>query len=162
MSAAKFLLFPAGQPHNAYIKLFCSKILCSMLVGQPAGKIGIGSVSTAGEMWIVSAQRVLRCPTLVCDDLHSVCGKNRQPVRVKRCFLPCKPTDPFPNVRGQVPAFSRRTATQCLHQALLQQNPVQYARRRVCGKNRDRFRLKKLFCLSCKSTNLNRNLLQQT
>ncbi|OLP92779.1 hypothetical protein AK812_SmicGene25366 [Symbiodinium microadriaticum] len=42
--AAKFMLFPARQPHNAYIKLFYSKILCSMLVGQPAGKIGIGSV----------------------------------------------------------------------------------------------------------------------
>ena len=42
--AALSLLFPARQPHNAYIKLFYSKIPCSMLVGQPAGKIGIGSV----------------------------------------------------------------------------------------------------------------------
>ena len=48
-----------------------------------------------------------------------------------------------PNLRGQVPAFSRVTATQCVYQALLQQNPVQYARRPTCGKNRDRFRVKK-------------------
>ena len=48
--------------------------------------------------------------------------KNRQPVCVKRFLLPCKPTDPFPflfsNVRGQVPASSRATATQCVYQGL--------------------------------------------
>ena len=47
------------------------------------------------------------------------------------------------------------TTTHLAYQAPLQQNPVQYARQRVCGKNRDRFRLKKPFCLPCKSTNLN-------
>ena len=46
-------------------------------------------------------------------------------------------------MRGQVPACSRTTATQCVYQALLQQNPVQYARRPTCGKNRDPFRVKK-------------------
>ena len=46
-------------------------------------------------------------------------------------------------MRGQVAAFSCTTATQCVCQALLQQNPVQYARRPTCGKNRDRFRVKK-------------------
>ena len=76
--------------------------------------------------------------------------------------LPCMPTNPCPDMRGHVPAFSRATVTQCVYQALLQQNPVQYARRRVCGKNRDRFRLKKPFCLSCEPTNLNPNILQQT
>ena len=58
----------------------------------------------------------LRLLDPVCDDLHSVCGQNRQPVRVER-FLPCKPTDPFPvffpNVRSHVSAFSRAIATQC-------------------------------------------------
>ena len=53
------------------------------------------------------------------------------------------PTNPCPDKRGQVPAFSRTTATQCVYQAPLQQNPVQYARRPTCGKNRDRFRVKK-------------------
>ena len=87
--AAKFLLFPARQPHNAYIKLFYSKILCSMLVGQPAGKKS-----------------------------------------------------------GSVPCEETITATHLACQALLQQYPVQYARRRVCGKSRDRFRLKNHFvCL---------------
>ena len=39
--------------------------------------------------------------------------------------------------------FSCTTATQCVFQALLHQNPAQYARRPTCGKNRDRFRVKK-------------------
>ena len=63
---------------------------------------------------------------------------------------------------GSVPCEETITATHLAYQALLQQIPVQYARRRVSGKNRDRFRLKKPFCLSCKPTNLNPNLLQQT
>ena len=63
---------------------------------------------------------------------------------------------------GLIPCEETITATHFAYQTLLQQNPVQYARRRVCGKNRDRFRLKKPFCLSCKPTNLNPNLLQQT
>ena len=63
---------------------------------------------------------------------------------------------------GLVPYEETITATHLAYQALLQQSPVQYARRRVCGKNRDRFRLKKPFCSSCKPTNLNPNILQQT
>ena len=39
--------------------------------------------------------------------------------------------------------FPARQPQQCVYQALLQQNPVQYARRPTCGKNRDRFRVKK-------------------
>ena len=41
---AKFPLFPARQPPNPYIKLFCSEILRSMLVGRFAEKTGNGSV----------------------------------------------------------------------------------------------------------------------
>ena len=37
---AKFPLFPARQPPNAYIKLFCSEILRTMLVGGFAEKPG--------------------------------------------------------------------------------------------------------------------------
>ena len=84
---------------------------------------------------------------ILCATIFIRSAKKRQPVRVERFLLPCKPTDPspflFPNLRGQVPAFSRATVTQCVYQALLQQNPVQYARRPTCGKNRDRFRVKK-------------------
>ena len=63
---------------------------------------------------------------------------------------------------GSVPCEETITATDLAYQALSQQNPVQYARRRVCGNHRDRFHLKKPLCLSCKPTNLNPNLLQQT
>ena len=66
-------------------------------------------------------------------------------LRAKSALVPCEETN---------------TATHLAYQTLLQQNPVQYARRRVWGKNRDRFRLKKT--LSCKPTHLNPNFLQQT
>ena len=138
--------------------------------------------------------------------------KYRQPARVKRFLLSCMPTNPcpllFPDMRGQLPGFSRATATQCVYDSHTMRisssfaakfnavcssvnvratsgsvpcegnhhshtmrissfstakSCVPYARR-VCGKNRVRFRVKKPSCLSCKPTNLrlNPNLLQQT
>ena len=138
---------------------------------HPVRKVVVATAT--GEMWIVSVRGVLRRPDPVCDDLHSICGKNRQPVRVSDSLLPCKLTDPFPflfpNLHGQIPAFSRahtirisssvtpKSCAVCSSANLREnrdrfrvkkQNPVQYARRRICGKNRDRFHLKKPICLS--------------
>ena len=87
----------------------------------------------------------------MCDDLRSVCGKNRQPVRVERIFC---------LVSRQILShfFFQMCAAKFLlfparqpHNAsikLFYSKTAQYARRRVCRKNRDRFRVKKPFCLS--------------
>ena len=62
-------------------------------------------------------------------------------------------------MRGQIPAFSRATATRSVDQALLQRNPAQYARWPVCGKKPGTVPCEDELCLPCKPRNSNPFLL---